>query len=111
MSSLPISTSSSTSRISDPFTDQMLDAAREQAAREQAADDLAADTAGGADHCGAHSRLCDLGQQPERGSGARTVGEVGAEVTGQGLGVVLPDRFVEPGGRVLACTLASPGGP
>jgi hypothetical protein len=31
--------------------------------------------------------------------GARAVGEVGAEVPGQGRGVVLPDRLVEPGDR------------
>ena len=30
---------------------------------------------------------------------ARAVGEVGAEVPGHGLGVVLPDRLVEPSGR------------
>jgi hypothetical protein len=44
-------------------------------------------------------RLQDLGQEPERGSGARSVGQVRAEVPGQGLSVVLPDRLVEPGFR------------
>ena len=41
-------------------------------------------------------RLQDLREQPERDAGARSVGEVGAQVAGQGLRVILPDRLVQP---------------
>jgi hypothetical protein len=37
-----------------------------------------------------------LGDQPERGSRARAVREMGTQVTSQRLSVILPDRLAEP---------------
>src|SRR5712671_3252370 len=38
-------------------------------------------------------------QEPQSGGGGGPVDQVGAEVLGQGVAVVVPDRLVQPGGR------------